>query len=78
MYFRIDDEMNERISDNSTNIQIGTLAQVLAFKEETEHDLTAMKMRVVGRQRFKVLTADMHNGFGDFTYVLKHVIREYT
>lgn len=56
------EEEDNHDSDSNSNVDIGTLAQVLAFKEETEHELTAMKMRVVGRQRFRVISAEVHNG----------------
>uniref|UniRef100_A0A915HY40 Protein cereblon n=1 Tax=Romanomermis culicivorax TaxID=13658 RepID=A0A915HY40_ROMCU len=51
-------DLNEEYYDADENeilANVGTVGQVLAYKEETEHELTLMKMRVVGRQRFKIL-----------------------
>lgn len=38
-----------------TVAKTGTLAQVLAFKESAEDDTATVKVKAVGRQRFRIL-----------------------
>lgn len=41
--------------DGSQLSKMGTLAQVVAYKEETESEITTLKIRAIGRQRFNLL-----------------------